>query len=421
MDDQPVLIQRSEHGIARDRFSAAALKVVEGLQAAGHDACVVGGGVRDLLLGLKPKDFDVATSATPEQIQKTFRRARLIGRRFRLAHVRFGREVIEVATFRGQSQDSPDTEHSNGRILRDNTFGSEAEDAVRRDFTLNALMYDPATETVKDYVGGYRDLKDRSLRLIGDPVTRYREDPVRLLRAARFAVKLDLKIEPATAGPIPQMASLLTDIPPARLFEEVLKLFMAGQAWPSFRKLVQFGLWDVLFPGLLDDPAHPGPLIVQALRNTDERVREGKPVTPAFLFAALLWPRVSEKAALLEKEGLAPVEALAEAGEIVLAEQVRQVAIPRRFSGMSKQIWMFQPRFMRMKGKRVMALLNERRFRAAYDFLLLRALEDPELEPVAQWWTEIQELDPEARQKKVFGRRRKGGGGNRRRRPAGSG
>jgi len=419
LNSQPIVIDRREHGIDRSQVLPAALKVIDGLQNAGFHACVVGGGVRDLLLGLKPKDFDVATDATPEEIRKVFRSARLIGRRFRLAHVRFGREIIEVATFRGQAGGESDTEHSNGRILRDNTFGSEAEDAVRRDFTINALMYDPVTEVVKDYVGGYEDLKSRTLRLIGDPVTRYREDPVRLLRATRFAVKLDLKLEPATAGPIPQMAGLLSDIPPARLFEEVLKLLMAGHAWPTFRQLVQFGLWEALFPNLFEDPSRPGELVEQALKNTDDRVRGGQPVTPAFLFAALLWPRVRVKAVLLEKEGIPIVEAYSEAGEIVLAEQVRTVAIPRRFSGMSKQIWMFQPRFMKMRGKRVLGLMSERRFRAAYDFLLLRALEEPELEPVAEWWTQIQELTTEERNQKIFGRKRKPGG--RRRQQAGSG
>ncbi len=392
-----------EHGIRPDKISANARQVTERLQHAGHLAYVVGGSVRDLVLNHEPKDFDVATSATPEQVRDVFRNARLIGRRFRLAHVRFGREIIEVATFRGSGEGGED-EHREleaGRLVRDNVWGSEAEDARRRDFTINALMYDPETATIRDHVGGYQDLLERSLKLIGDPVTRYREDPVRLLRAVRFMVKLDLKLQPDTAGPVVTMAPLLHDIPPARLFDEILKLFLGGNAWATYQALVRHALWEPLFPALFDDPAHPPVLVEQALKNTDARIAEGKPVTPGFLFAAFLWSKVSQRAEALVAEGLAPVEALAAAGEEAIVDQARRVAIHRRFSTIAKEIWCMQPRFEKRRGKRALRLMSERRFRAAYDFLLLRAMENPELQELADWWTTIQEVEPDERHKMI--------------------
>lgn len=397
------IINRQEHGIQSRQVSANAIKVVERLQQGGHLAFIVGGSIRDLLLGQDPKDFDVATSATPEQVRELFRNARLIGRRFRLAHVRFGREIIEVATFRGGADE--DSEHreieEGGRVIRDNVFGSEAEDAKRRDFTVNALMYDPVDETIRDHVDGYDDVLARRLRLIGDPVTRYREDPVRLLRAVRFMVKLNLAIEPHTAGPMVSLAPLLADIPPARLFDEILKLFLSGHAWPTYQALVRQALWDELFPGLFEDPSRPPTLVEQALKNTDQRVAEGLPVTPGFLFAAFLWPRVKQGAQALVEQGMPAVEALAEAGEEAIVFQARRVAIHRRFSGMAKEIWCLQPRFEKRQGKRVARLMNERRFRAAYDFLLLRVLEEPELTELAEWWTEIQQVDGQERTERI--------------------
>ena len=408
------VIECSEHGIQSRHVSPNACKVIERLQQAGHAAYIVGGSIRDLLLDHRPKDFDVATSATPEQVRELIRNARLIGRRFRLAHVRFGREIIEVATFRGSGDD--DSEHrevNQGRLVRDNVYGTEPEDAERRDFTINALMYDPATETIRDHIGGYEDVLARRLRLIGDPVTRYREDPVRLLRAVRFMVKLNLTVDPATAGPMVSMSGLLRDIPPARLFDEILKLFLSGCAWPTYQALVRQALWGELFPDLFDDPANPPPLVEQALKNTDQRVAEGLPVTPGFLFAAFLWPRVKARADQLVNEGMAPVEALAEAGEEAIGAQARRVAIHRRFSTMSKEIWCMQPRFEKRRGKRALRLINERRFRAAYDFLLLRVLEEPELEELADWWTRIQAVDNEEKEKMVH----PGGKGGKGRRP----
>ncbi len=417
MSEKASIIPEKRHGIRPDRVSANARKVVERLQEAGYLAYLVGGSIRDLVLGHDPKDFDVATDATPEQVAAVFRSARLIGRRFRLAHVRFGREVIEVATFRGTGEGGDDEhrEVEQGRLVRDNVWGSEEEDAKRRDFTINALMYDPETSTIRDYVDGYEDLLKRRLRLIGDPVTRYREDPVRLLRAVRFKVKLDLELDPATAGPIPEMADLLHDIPPARLFEEILKLFMGGRAWNTFQALVHFNLWEPLFPDLFDDASRPPALVEQALKNTDQRVAEGKPVTPAFLFAAFLWRRVEERAEALVAEDVPPVEALAVAGEEAIVAQAERVAIHRRFSSMAKEIWCLQPRFENRRGKRPQRLVTERRFRAAYDFLLLRAMENPELQELADWWTTFQEVEGEERQE--LSRAAPGKGRGRRRRP----
>ncbi len=402
-------IPLSEHGIARDRINPHALKVTDRLQQAGFRAYVVGGAPRDLLLGREPKDYDVGTDATPEEVRKLFRNARLIGRRFRLAHVRFGREIIEVATFRGTDDSGDRAVEDGGRVLRDNVYGgSEAEDAIRRDFTINALMYDPSEQVVRDYTDGYSDVARRRLRLIGDPELRYREDPVRMLRAIRFQTKLDLEIDPDSKRPIGPLSPLLADIPPARLLDELLKLLLGGCAWDGFRSLVDHGLWQELFPGLLEDPANPPVLIREAFRNTDERIREGKPVTPGFLFAALFWPRVEVEARrCMDQDGLAPVEALAAAGERAFSKYTSRVSIHRRFSTMAKEMWMFQPRFEKRRGKRAMRLLSERRFRAAYDFLLLRALEDPDAEKLAQWWTEVQDADPETRNRMIFGKSRK--------------
>ncbi len=399
---EPVVIPLAQHGLQPRQFSPNALKIVERLQSLGFEACIVGGSVRDLLLGKQPKDFDVATNATPEEIRNAFKNARLIGRRFRLAHVRFGREIIEVATYRGESvEGEAETdsglavrEMAQGRLVRDNIYGTEAEDAKRRDFTINALMYDPANETIRDYVGGYEDLKNHRLELIGDPVTRYTEDPVRLLRAIRFMAKLDLSLAEETAAPIRRMADRLQDIPPARLFDEILKLFLGGHAWETYRALVEFDLWDQLFPSLFSDPNTPPPLVEQGLKNTDSRVGEGQPVTPGFLFAVFLWARVQVRSEILTGKGYPPVNALGQAADEVLSAQARTVAIHRRYSSMAREIWCMQPRFMKKNRRRAERMLGERRFRAAYDFLLLRVCEEPDLAPVADWWTQIQEEVP---------------------------
>jgi poly(A) polymerase len=384
------------------------------LQNAGYEAYIVGGGVRDLLLGKAPKDFDVATDATPEQVRDVFPRCRLIGRRFRLAHVRKHGALIEVATFRGPHGMAEEDGSLNGRILRDNVFGSVEEDAIRRDFTINAMFLDPVSGTIRDYVGGYKDLTERRLRLIGDPETRYREDPVRLLRAARFVAKLGVEPEPATEEPIHRLASLLQDVPPARLFEEVSKLFLTGHGMRSLEALQRFGLSTTLFPVLpvWDKSGRVviGPLLRAALENTDQRIREGKPVTPSFLLAALFWQPVQAEARRRMAAGESELEANLNAAEDVFAAQSRRTAVPRRFSAVAKQIWALQPRFAKTKGKRWKRILNEPRFRAAYDFLLFRVVEDADLEPLAEFWTKAQEeqAPPPAEQEPPRRRQRRG-------------
>jgi len=365
------------------------------LQQEGYEAYIVGGSVRDLLLGKVPKDYDVATDAIPEEVKTVFPRARLIGRRFRLAHVRMGGTLIEVATFRGpQVNDDDDHKHQNGRILRDNVWGSLEEDAVRRDFTINALFLDPVSGDIQDFVGGYKDLAERKLRLIGNARTRYREDPVRLLRAARFVAKLGVELGEETAKPVSEMAPLLKDIPPARLFEEVCKLFMTGHAARTLEALQRLQLSRALFPVLEagDSPGtiKTGPLMLTAMQNTDDRIAIQKPVTPAFLFAALFWQPVRKRADVLQADGLQEYLALGEAADEIMSKQVKRTAVPRRFSVITRQIWTMQPRFNHTHGRRAKSLMNERRFRAAYDFLLLRAVEDESLKDLCDHWTEAQ-------------------------------
>jgi poly(A) polymerase len=372
-----------------------ASEVVKELQDAGYEAFIVGGSVRDLLLGKAPKDFDVATSATPEEVQDVFPRCRLIGRRFRLAHVRKGGSLIEVATFRGvATHRDDDHELDNGRILRDNVFGNVEEDALRRDFTINALFLDPVSGEIRDYVGGYQDLADRRLRLIGDPDVRFTEDPVRLLRAARFEAKLGVVPDEATAEAIPRLSHLLVNVPPARLFEEVNKLFLTGHGLRSMEALQRFGLSRALFPampkGSGKGKVRIGTVLRKTLENTDDRVRRGLPVTPAFLFAALLWLPVRQRADQLVEGGETEYMAILAASEEVIAEQADRTAVPRRYSAVTRQIWLMQARFNKTRGKRWKRLLYEQRFRAAYDFLLLRAEEDPELLPLCEFWTEAQ-------------------------------
>ena len=369
--------------------------------------------MRDLLLGKAPKDFDVATSATPEEVQDVFPRCRLIGRRFRLAHVRKAGALIEVATFRGHATPEKSREDHNGRILRDNVFGTVEEDAIRRDFTINAMFLDPVSGDIRDYVGGYEDLANRRLRLIGDPITRYREDPVRLLRAARFVAKLGVEPDEESAAPIREMAPLLKDIPPARLFEEVCKLFLTGHGSRSMEALQRFGLSTILFPALKKGngpgKVQMGPLLKKALENTDERVRDSKPVTPAFLFAALLWQPVRDRSQALVGKGESAYNAMMLASEEVIYAQVGSTAIPRRFSAVTRQIWTMQPRFEKTRGKRWRRILHESRFRAGYDFLLLRAFEDPSLAGLCEFWTKAQEgmdFSPPSRNRRDRPRRR---------------
>ncbi len=392
------IIPASEHGIASDELCPHASEVVRQLQQSGFEAYIVGGSVRDLLLGSVPKDFDVATSATPEQVQEVFPRCRLIGRRFRLAHVRLRGVLTEVATFRGQHDSEGEGENVHGRILRDNVWGGVEEDAVRRDFTINAMFLDPVSGEIRDYLDGYRDLAEKRLRLVGDPEQRYKEDPVRLLRAARFVAKLGVKLDPATASPIQKMARLLQDVPPARLFEEVCKLFLTGHGRASFDALQDFGLATVVFPALKpqgkDGRVSAGPLLLRALENTDKRISEDRPVTPAFLFAALLWESARDRTAHLVADGMAEHDAIGVAADEVFLVQSRRTAIPRRFSAVTRLIWTMQPRLARTRSKHWKKLLSEPRFRAGYDFLLLRAEEDPTLTELGDFWTKVQEEFP---------------------------
>lgn len=404
----PAIIPRAEHAISRSNISESALKVLYRLKTAGFESYLVGGGVRDLLLGREPKDFDVATDASPEQVQALFRNCRLIGRRFRLAHVRFGGDIVEVATFRATHQDEADEDESprdltlneNGRILRDNAYGTLEQDAFRRDFSINALYYDIRDFSIVDYVGGLADLRAGSLRLIGDPDKRYREDPVRMLRAARFAAKLGFRIHPETERPIAGLAPLLGDIPPARLFEEILKLFLYGFGLQAFETLRHYGLFAQLFPHTdavlnFEEQGFPHVFIAKALASTDARVAEGRSVTPAFLFAALLWEPVRQRAAALQASGTHPGDAYRQAAYEVVDEQTAHVALPRRFVTPMVEIYQMQSRFQQREGKRPLRLLGHPRFRAAYDFLLLRAEAGDADQELADWWTQLQAANPE--------------------------
>lgn len=389
----PITIPRELHAISRKDISPSALRVLYRLHEAGYGAFLVGGAVRDLLLGEHPKDFDIATDATPEQVKHLFRNCRLIGRRFRLAHVVYGREIIEVATFRANSDDgSGDREQGeDGRVLRDNVYGSIEDDAVRRDFTANALYYAIGDFSVRDYVGGFEDVNNRVMRLIGDPETRYREDPVRMLRAVRLAAKLRFSIDPASADPIPALAPLLQEASAARLFEECLKLFLSGHAEASFLGLEAHGLLPALLPETAVALAsnRSGALrrmLLEGLRATDARIAADEPVSPAFLFALLLWPAYCRTLAMLQAQGVHAAEAERRAADRVTLHQVTTVALPRRFSLPMQEIWLLQARFAQRQRKRVVRLLSHPRFRAAYDFLLLRqTASDAHADDIAFW------------------------------------
>jgi poly(A) polymerase len=416
----PVIVPRSEHNVSRANISPNALKVLYRLKSAGFEAFLVGGGVRDLLLDRHPKDFDVVTNADPDQIQDLFRNCRLIGRRFRLAHVRFGRDIVEVATFRAANVAEVDDDRAHtdsGRILRDNVYGTIDEDVWRRDFTVNALYYNITDFSIWDYVGGVADVRARTLRLIGDPEKRYREDPVRMLRAMRFAAKLGFTLAPETAAPIASLGSLIAEVPPARLFDELLKLFQSGHAVASFELLLQYDLLRYLFrdtQALLETPERDKvvELIRRGLANTDARVREDKPVTPMFLYALFLWFPIQALARRLENEGWNDGQAMLEASQRIVAAQ--QTAFPRRFSSPMKELLNMQWRFGEKLGSRAARLLQHKRFRAAYDFLVLRASCGEVDRETVDWWTELQALSPEEQSKVLKlsrrqGRRRRGG------------
>ncbi|OIR08679.1 poly(A) polymerase I precursor [mine drainage metagenome] len=393
------VIPFDEHKVGSDGISYGAKRVTDGLQAAGFQAFVVGGAVRDLLLNRQPKDFDVATDATPEEVKRVFRRARIIGRRFRLVHVMFGEETVEVSTFRRaiEAEDAETDEH--GRILRDNEFGDQQQDAARRDFTANALFYDPATQEIFDYHRGYEDIRANTLRMIGDPEVRYREDPVRMLRAVRLSAKLGMKLDPSTAAPISKMKALLSNVPEARLFDEMLKLLLSGQAMPCVKKLRAMELHHGMLPMLdviLEQPMGEK-FVMLALQNTDQRIAEEKPVSPAFLFAALLWHEVLAAWKARQEAGERPVAAMHAAMDDVLDRQRAQLAIPRRYDTVMKELWLLQPRFEQRGGQRPIRLLALPRFRAAYDFLLLRCQSGEVEAELGTWWEEFQHAGDERR------------------------
>ncbi len=393
------MIPFKAHHVSRDEISYGAKRVTDGLQAAGFMAFVVGGAVRDLLLDRQPKDFDVATDATPEEVKRIFRRSRIIGRRFRLVHVMVGRETVEVSTFRRAIEAEDAETDAHGRILRDNEFGDQKQDAARRDFTANALFYDPASQEIFDYHNGYADIRANTLRMIGDPKVRYREDPVRMLRAVRLSAKLGMKLDPATAAPISSMKDLLSNVPEARLLDEMLKLLFSGHALPCIKKLRAMELHHGLLPMLdviLEQPMGEK-FVMLALQNTDQRIAEEKPTSPAFLFAALLWHEVLAAWKARQEAGERPVGAMHAAMDEVLKRQRTQLAIPRRYDSMMKEIWLIQPRFEQRGGQRPLRLLALPRFRAAYDFMLLRCQSGEVSPELGTWWEEFQHASDERR------------------------
>ncbi|HQO29544.1 MAG TPA: polynucleotide adenylyltransferase PcnB [Accumulibacter sp.] len=399
---KPATLAVAQHGLAREAISRGCRRTIETLQEHGYQAFVVGGAVRDLLAGLTPKDFDVATNATPEQVRHCFKRSRIIGRRFQIVHVNLGAETIEVTTFRGHHGEHDGSRahtDAQGRVLRDNVFGSQAEDAARRDFTVNALYYDPTSETIIDYHHGVADLQQKTLRMIGNPVMRYREDPVRMLRAVRLAAKLGLAIDPEALRPIREMAELIENVPPSRLFDEMLKLLTSGHAVRCVTQLREEGLHHGLLPLLdviLEQPLGER-FVLLALESTDARVRDGKPISPGFLFATLLWHELLAKWEVLKNNDEAPIPALFLAMDEVLDVQSEKLAITRRIAGDIKDIWALQPRFEQRSGRRPYGVLQQPRFRAGFDFLLLRAASGEVDQEIADWWTDFLDANDEAR------------------------
>ena len=402
MSDKVTIIPRSEHSVSRENISKHALRVLYQLKQAGFESYLVGGCIRDLLLGRIPKDFDVVTNAGPEEVQALFRNCRLIGRRFRLAHIHFRKEIIEVATFRTAITE-PDQDHlvhESGMILRDNVYGTLEQDIWRRDFTVNALYYNIQDFSIVDYSGGLKDLRARVLRIMGEPTQRYQEDPIRMLRALRFAAKLNFKIDVATAQPFNSQLSLLLAVPAIRLYEEIVKSFLCGAAVKVFQLLRAYGFFKFLFPLVeqtYSQDDFSSELIDQSLFNTDERLSLDKAVNPAFVFAALLWSPMKKLADQYQRQGDSEFVACHRAGDDIIKQQGERVIIPRRISYMICDIWLLQLRLQRRTPKRVVRLLEHKRFRAAYDFLLLRSAAGEEVSELAQWWTLIQTVNASQR------------------------
>jgi poly(A) polymerase len=403
------VIPREDHNISRRNISHSALKVIQRLNQSGYESYLVGGGVRDLQLGGRPKDFDVATSATPEQVKQIFRNSRIIGRRFKIVHVRFGREIIEVTTFRAhhdantdKDQPSSDSARSDsGMLLRDNVYGDIVSDACRRDFTINALYYTTNNFCIHDYTNGMDDLQQQKIRMIGNPAERYKEDPVRMLRAIRFAAKLNFSIEPATEKPIAQLRSLLTNIPSARLFDESLKMFMGGYSLACLQQLDKYKLLEFLSPPAataMVNQASARSFFERTMRNTDKRLANDLRVTPAYIYAALLWPAVCAEESHLITKGEHPARALQLAAQHVIGKQVKHTAIPKRFTQSMREIWELQFRLLNPRGQQFFTLVEHPRFRAAYDFLLMREENGENLNNMGVWWTNFQSANEEERQ-----------------------
>lgn len=405
--DASYIIPRSQHNVSKTNININALKVLNRLNSSGYQAYLVGGSVRDLLLGKHPKDFDVATNATPNQIKKLFRNARIIGRRFKLAHILYGREVIEVATFRSNDEIESDNQITNesGMLVRDNVYGTLEDDVWRRDFTINSLYYNLENSSIIDFTGGVKDVRQGVVRLLGDAVTRYQEDPVRMLRAVRFGAKLHFTLAPETAAPIKSLSRLLENISSSRLFDEITKLTQCGEVERAFHLMVEHGLFACLFKqtNQLFQSNYPvKALLGLALESTDTRILNNKPITPAFFFAVLLWFPFKERSIELQNaESLPPLAALERAMTDVIVEQNRIVAVPKRFTQMMREIWLLQFRFQKRTGNRAYNLLAHPRFRAAYDFLSLRSLVGDETTNLVQWWTIFQDAQ-EDKQKNMI-------------------
>jgi poly(A) polymerase len=415
-DDNPTVLTAKEHSLSNHKISKHACEVIRILQKNNFDAYVVGGCVRDLLLELNPKDFDIATNATPQQVKRLFRRSRIVGRRFQIVHVQFGRELIEVTTFRSNNtgKNGLVQKAKSGLLTRDNMFGSMHDDASRRDLSINALYYDTENNTLHDFCNGLEDLAKRQIRIIGNPATRYSEDPVRLLRVTRFAAKLGFQIDSKTSKPITKMADNLQHVSAPRMFDETLKLFMGGYGLAVFQLLFDYRLFAQLFPqaNRLIDQGHETArnMVEQALTNTDLRIRSNKRVTPAFIFAALLWPSVQKTASEYQKKGHPAASAMNKAANEVISNQIPITAIPRRFTMAMREIWSMQLTLIKRGGNRANRSMENPRFRAAYDFILLREQAGESLDDLGEWWTRYQDASENERQNMVqalnFGRSR---------------
>ena len=394
-----LIIPRAQHNVSRKNISHNAIRILHKLNDAGFTAYLVGGSVRDLLLDIRPKDFDIATNATPEEVRRLFRNSRLIGRRFVIVHIHFGDQIIEVSTFRGPAPKAKRNHHkvaATGMILSDNVYGTLQEDAWRRDFTVNALYYDVKTFSIIDFTGGVNDLKNKTLRMIGTPAERYREDPVRMLRAIRFAAKLSFTLHVDTQEPIQAMAARLQDVPGSRLFEEFLKLFFTGNAVATYQLLKEYDILPYLFPEAAQVNAKTDcEFIHQGLRSTDQRIAEHKPVSPAFLCAVLLWPTYHNMIQSGLAQGLPLFTISQSAMQILFSQKDKVMALPRRVTEMVGDIFELQWHFEKRRKHQILSIFSNHLFRAAYDFLLLRAKFTPALNATLHWWTDFQESSPE--------------------------